>query len=77
VAEREALALSLEFHAERVILDDFPALRLAQPMGSRVIGTLGVLLAAKRLGLLETGFSGSRTRRTIKRARRVRRLVEL
>lgn len=51
--EREALALSLELHAERVILDDLPARRLAQALGLRVIGTLGVLLAAKRLGLLE------------------------
>ena len=51
--EREALALSLELHAERVILDDLPARRLAQALGLRVVGTLGVLLAAKRLGLLE------------------------
>jgi uncharacterized protein len=51
--EREALALGLEVHAERVILDDRPARQLAQALGLSVVGTLGVLLAAKRLGLLE------------------------
>ena len=51
--EREALSLSLELHAERVILDDRPARRLAQELGLPVIGTLGILLAAKRRGLLE------------------------
>lgn len=51
--ERQAVSLGLEIHAERVIVDDRPARRLAQALGLRVIGTLGVLLAAKRYGLLE------------------------
>ena len=51
--EREALSLSLELYAERVVVDDRPARRLAQALGLRVIGTLGILLAAKRRGLLE------------------------
>ena len=51
--EREALSLGLERHADRVILDDLPARRLAHALGLRVIGTLGVVLAAKRRGLLE------------------------
>ena len=51
--EREALSLSIELHAERVVVDDRPARRLAQALGLRVIGTLGILLAAKRHGLLE------------------------
>lgn len=51
--EREALSLGHELHAKRVILDDRPARRLALALGLPVVGTLGVLLAAKRLGLLE------------------------
>ena len=54
--EREALSLGLEGHADRVILDDLPARRLAHALGLRVIGTLGVLLAAKRRGLRLCGL---------------------
>jgi predicted nucleic acid-binding protein len=43
----------LELHAEYVILDDRSARRLAHALGLRAIGTLGVLLAAKRRGVLE------------------------
>ena len=51
--EREALSLGLELRAERVILDDNAARQLARQSGLPVVGTLGVLLAAKRNGLLE------------------------
>ena len=50
--EREAISLSLEIRATRTILDDEPARRLARQLGLSVIGTLGILLAAKRKGLL-------------------------
>lgn len=48
--EREAISLALETGASRLILDDQPAARLARSLGLSVVGTLGVLLAAKRLG---------------------------
>jgi predicted nucleic acid-binding protein len=50
--ESEAISLALELSARWVILDDRPARRLAQSLSLSVIGTLGVLLAAKRKGLL-------------------------
>jgi predicted nucleic acid-binding protein len=50
--ESEAIALALEIAAQWVILDERPARRLAQALGLPVIGTLGVLLASKRRGLL-------------------------
>lgn len=50
--EREAVALALEIHAEAVILDDLPARRVAQAAGLNVVGTLGVLLSAKHIGLM-------------------------
>jgi len=50
--ESEAISLSLELHPDRVILDDEPARRLAQKLGLNVIGTLGLLLSAKRRGLI-------------------------
>ena len=65
--ESEAISLSLELQPDRVILDDEPARRLAQELGLNIVGTLGILLSAKRHGfipglrpqmdaLLATGF---------------------
>lgn len=51
--ERAALSLGLELHADRVILDDRQARRLAHALSLPVVGTLGVLLAAKRHGFLD------------------------
>lgn len=48
VGESEAIGLALEVHARLLVLDDRPARRLAQALGLPIIGTLGVLLAAKR-----------------------------
>jgi predicted nucleic acid-binding protein len=50
--ESEAIALALETEAKLVILDERPARRLAQALHLPVIGTLGILLAAKRRQLL-------------------------
>ncbi|MGH7137585.1 MAG: DUF3368 domain-containing protein [Pirellulales bacterium] len=50
--ETEAISLSLEVRARLLILDDRPARRLAQALGLSIIGTLGVLLAAKQRNLL-------------------------
>ncbi|HEY6345574.1 MAG TPA: DUF3368 domain-containing protein [Bryobacteraceae bacterium] len=50
--ECEVISLGLEVNAERVILDDQPARRLAARLGLRVIGTLGLLLAAKDRGFV-------------------------
>ena len=50
--ESESIGVALEAGADRVILDDRPARRLAEALGIPVIGTLGILLAAKRKGLI-------------------------
>jgi predicted nucleic acid-binding protein len=52
LGESEAICLALEISAQWVILDERPARRLAQALGLPVIGTLGILLASKRRGLL-------------------------
>lgn len=46
--ESETISLALEIGARLVILDDRPARRLAQSLSLPVIGTLGILLAAKK-----------------------------
>ncbi len=50
--ESEAISLALETKARLVLLDDRPARRLAQALHLPIIGTLGILLAAKRRQLL-------------------------
>lgn len=50
--ESEAMSLAIELQARLVILDDRPARRLAQALHLPVIGTIGILLAAKRRNLL-------------------------
>lgn len=48
--ESEAIALALETHAARIVLDDLDARRLADRLGLKPVGTLGLLLAAKLRG---------------------------
>lgn len=50
--ESEALSLALELKADLVVLDERPGRRLALGLGLRVVGTAGVLLNAKRAGLI-------------------------
>ena len=50
--EREVLALALETQDSVCVLDDALARRVANALQLRVTGTLGVLIDAKRAGLL-------------------------
>jgi uncharacterized protein len=52
--EAEVLALALECTDAVVILDDALARRAAQSLGLRLTGTVGLLLDAKRAGLITT-----------------------
>ncbi len=50
--EGEALSLAVEIRAGHVLVDERAARRTAEALGLTVIGTLGVLLAAKRKSLV-------------------------
>ena len=50
--EAAALALALEVHADYLLVDERAARRVARQRGVEVVGVLGVLLTAKRLGTL-------------------------
>lgn len=52
--ETEVLMLALEMRGAVVVLDDAPARELAEILDLRVTGTLGLLLDAKRAGLVST-----------------------
>ncbi len=52
--EREAIALAIEVGASAIVIDERPARRVAEAAGLNVIGTLGLLLEAKGLGLVAT-----------------------
>lgn len=50
--EAEAIALAAEIHADRIVLDDKKARRVARELGLHPIGTVGVILRAKRKGVV-------------------------
>lgn len=50
--EAEAIALSCEGSAEPILLDEKNARRIAQRLGLAVLGTVGILIWAKRAGLI-------------------------
>lgn len=52
--EAEAIALAREISADRIIMDDLDARRLAWRLNLNVIGTLGLLLGARLRGELSS-----------------------
>jgi predicted nucleic acid-binding protein len=52
--EAEAIELALELHADRLLMDERKGRKLAIQEGLSVIGLLGVVLLAKRKGLISS-----------------------
>ncbi len=52
--ERETIALALEIQADLLLMDELSGRGAAESMGLKVMGTLGVLLAAKEAQMLPT-----------------------
>ena len=50
--EAEAIALAMEISGVSIILDDKKARRIAAQLGLKVIGTVGLLLRAKKKGVV-------------------------
>lgn len=51
--ESEAIVLAQELKADFVLIDESEGRKIAQEAGLRVIGLLGILIQAKRMGLIE------------------------
>ncbi len=62
--EREAIALAEELHADRLIMDDRAARRIATQRNLIVIGTLGVLVEAAERGLIDFSDATARLQQT-------------
>lgn len=52
LGESQAIALALEIDAQTILLDEKEARRIAQSLGLRPFGTVGILLSAKSKGIL-------------------------
>ena len=52
LGECAAITLAQELQADRLLLDDLAARKEAQRLGLPVIGTVGIVLIAKQLGLI-------------------------
>ena len=50
--EAEAIALAIEANADAIILDDKKARSIARRLGLKIIGTIGVLVLAKKQELI-------------------------
>lgn len=50
--EAEAIALALELHAQLLIIDEFAGRQVANDLGVKIIGILGILLLAKKRNLI-------------------------
>ncbi len=50
--ESEAISLALEIHADRLIVDERAGRRVAEALGLRVAGVLGLLVLSKQRGLI-------------------------
>ena len=52
--EAEAIAAAVELRAELLLIDEQRGRMIAQRLGLRVVGLLGILIEAKHRGLIET-----------------------
>ena len=50
--EAEAIVLALELKADYLVIDEFKGRSKAEEIGLKIIGSLGVLLQAKQIGLI-------------------------
>jgi predicted nucleic acid-binding protein len=50
--EASAIALALEIPDSTIILDDYKARRIAEKLGLEITGTFGVIIKAKKMGVI-------------------------
>lgn len=52
--EASAIALALEFPESIIILDDYKARKVAENLGLEITGTIGVIIIAKKRGIINS-----------------------
>ena len=53
LGESEAIVLAIELKADYLIIDEYKGRAIADKKGVKIVGLLGVLIAAKRIGHLQ------------------------
>jgi len=53
VGESEAIVLAIESHVHNILIDEYKGRKIAEAHGLKPIGTIGILLQAKKMGLLK------------------------
>ncbi|PPK86732.1 hypothetical protein CLV84_3668 [Neolewinella xylanilytica] len=54
LGESEAIALAIELDAEYLIIDEYKGRAIAEKKGVKIVGLLGILIAAKTCGHIES-----------------------
>lgn len=52
--EASAIALAMEYQESLLILDDYKARKIAEKSGLRITGTIGVIIKAKKRGIIDS-----------------------
>jgi hypothetical protein len=52
LGESESIALAIELDADYLIIDEFEGRKIADKLGIKIVGLLGVLILAKKQGLI-------------------------
>ncbi len=52
--EASAIALALEYSESMIILDDYKARKVAENLGLEITGTIGVIIIAKKRGVINS-----------------------
>lgn len=50
--ESSAIALALELPNSTIILDDYKARKIAERLGIKITGTIGIIIKAKQIGII-------------------------
>ncbi len=63
--ETSAIALAVRIKADWILLDDLAARLVAEELGLHVMGTLGILIAARSKGMIQSAYESAKDLKTV------------